>query len=256
MTAFGGAAKYYDLLYADKDTAAECRFVRAVIDRHAPGVRNVLDLGCGSGRHAVEFAKAGMRVTGVDSSEGMIALAKDRLRQLPDELRDRIALVQDDVAMYVPPQAYDAVVSLFHVANYQTTDEALTGFFRVARRALSASGVFVFDFWYGPAVLAQGPERREKRVESERLIVERIAKPVLHAERNIVEVHYAINARDRQGGGTEDIREVHTMRYLFLPEIERFAAAAGLKIVEHGEWLTGKPLSDASWSGYAAARPR
>lgn len=256
MTAFGGAAKYYDLLYADKDYAGECRFVGDVIERHAATVCTVLDLGCGSARHAVEFVKSGMCVTAVDISEGMIALAKDRARDLPGELRERLTLVQDDVATYSATQAYDAVVSLFHVANYQTTDEALAGFFRAARRALSASGVFVFDFWYGPAVLAQGPERREKCVESADLVIQRIAEPVLRPDRNIVEVHYTLNVRDRRSGNTENVREVHTMRYLFLPEIERFAAAAGLKIVESGEWLTGKPLSDRSWSGYAAARLR
>jgi SAM-dependent methyltransferase len=254
MTAFGDAAKYYDLLYADKDYAGECRFVRSVIKRHVERARTMLDLGCGSARHAVEFAKSGMSITGVDSSSGMIAQARNRLRNVPAEIRERITLAQDDVAIYRALQAYDAVVSLFHVVNYQTTDEALAGIFRAARRALRANGVFVFDFWYGSAVLAQGPERREKRVESDDLVIHRIAEPVLHKDRDIVEVHYTLNVRDRQSGRTETVREIHTMRYLFLPKIERVAAAAGLKIAESGEWLTGKPLSERCWSGYAAVR--
>jgi SAM-dependent methyltransferase len=254
MTAFGDAAKYYDLLYADKYYGAESGFVRGVIERHTAGARTVLDLGCGSGRHAVEFAKSGMSVTGVDASSGMIAQARHRLADLPAELRERIVLVEGDVATYSTARANDAVVSLFHVVNYQTTDEALAGFFRAASRALRANGVFVFDFWYGSAVLAQGPERREKRVETDDVVIQRIAEPVLLLDRNIVEVHYTLNVRNRRSGHVESVREVHTMRYLFVPEIERFAAAAGMEIVECGEWPTGKPLSDRSWSGYAVAR--
>jgi SAM-dependent methyltransferase len=255
MTAFGGSAKYYDLLYADKDYVAECAFVRGVIERHAPGAEALLDFGCGSARHAIEFAKAGMRVTGIDNSGGMIALAHERISSLAPDLRDRMTLVKGDIATYSAPQTYDVVVALFHVVNYQTTNELLSGTFQAARGAMGAHGLFVFDFWYGPAVLTQLPERRVKRLEHEGLSLTRIAEPVLHGNRNIVEVQYTFSARG-SSGRTDDVREVHAMRYLFLPEIKHFAAEAGLEIVEHGEWLTGAPLSDRVWSGYAAARVR
>ncbi len=52
--AFGEYAKYYDLLYADKDYAAETAFVREIIRRLAPGARTLLELGCGSARHALD----------------------------------------------------------------------------------------------------------------------------------------------------------------------------------------------------------
>ena len=51
MMPFGEYAKYYDLLYADKDYAAESAFVGEIIQRHAPGARLLLELGCGSARH-------------------------------------------------------------------------------------------------------------------------------------------------------------------------------------------------------------
>lgn len=256
MTAFGGSAKYYDLFYADKDTAAECAFVRKVIERHAPGARSLLDLGCGSGRHAAEFAKAGFAVTGVDISDGMLALARERVWKLPPDVRGRIDLAQSDVTSYMASRRYDAVVSLFHVIDYQVTDEAVLGLFRTARQALDPRGLFVFDFWYGPAVEAQRPERREKHVENDTWSVDRVASPVLHAERRVVDVHYTLTACDRRNGAGEDVSEVHAMRYFFRPELERFAGDAGFDIVEWGEWLTGKPPAANAWSCYAAARAR
>jgi SAM-dependent methyltransferase len=202
----------------------------------------------------VEFAKAGLRVTGVDISDGMIARAQDRLCEQPAEIRQRIDLMTGDVAHYRSAQVFDAVVSLFHVVDYQTTDEALAGIFATARRALGDHGVFVFDFWHGPAVLAQRPQRRQKRVESSDLTVTRIAEPVLHACRNIVAVQYTLTVENGDGK-VEEIRECHAMRYLFPAEIEQFAAAAGFDIVESGAWLGGPP-SEFTWSAYAAARSR
>ena len=65
MSVFGeNDSKYYDLFYADKDYTAEAAFVRDIVQRHKPGARSMLDLGCGSARHAVEFARAGLMVTG------------------------------------------------------------------------------------------------------------------------------------------------------------------------------------------------
>jgi SAM-dependent methyltransferase len=254
MTAFGGSAKYYDLLYGDKDTVAECAFVRDIIERHGPEAHSLLDLGCGSARHVAEFAGAGLSVTGVDNSGGMMALAQERLRSLPAVIRDRISLAAGDITSYAPTRLYDAVVSLFHVIDYQTTDEALSGLLHTARRALRPGGVFVFDFWYGLAVEVQRPERREKRFENDVYSLTRVAEPVLDLARHIVEVNYTLAAFDRKNGKTETIREVHAMRYLFLPEIKRFAAEAGFEIVEHGAWLGGGPLNERTWSGYVTAR--
>ena len=61
MSVFGeDYSEYYDLFYADKDYVAEVAFVRDIIQRHKPNARSILDLGCGSARHAVEFARAGL----------------------------------------------------------------------------------------------------------------------------------------------------------------------------------------------------
>ena len=112
----------------------------------------------------MEFARAGFAVTGVDRSGEMIARAKDRVGQLPGRISSQVTLVEGDAANYRPTAKYDAVVSLFHVVSYQTSNDALAGIFRTAQSALSAGGLFVFDFWHGSAVLTQQPTVRIKKV--------------------------------------------------------------------------------------------
>jgi cyclopropane fatty-acyl-phospholipid synthase-like methyltransferase len=73
----------------------------------APGSR-VLDVGCGTGRHAVELAKRGYRVTGVDISPGMLAEA----RKTAEEAGVQVELVQSDAAAYRSEPVFDAAICL------------------------------------------------------------------------------------------------------------------------------------------------
>jgi SAM-dependent methyltransferase len=256
MSVFGeDYSEYYDLLYADKDYVAEVAFVRDIIQRHKPNARSILDLGCGSARHAVEFARAGLMVTGVERSSDMIARAKDRIGRLSPDLCGLLTLVEGDATNYAATTRYDVVVSLFHVVSYQTSNNALAGIFRCARLALSASGLFVFDFWYGPAVLTKQPAVRVRRVATPNVRLTRIAEPEHQFDRNIVNIKYTIMTVDQRNGRSEEMVEVHSMRYLFLPEIEMLASQHDFEVIEVGGWLTGR-LDEHHWSGYAAVRAR
>ena len=210
MSVFGqNYSEYYDLFYADKDYTAEAAFVRDIIQRHKPSIRSLLDLGCGSARHAVEFARAGLLVTGVERSGDMIAQAKDRIGRLSPDLRGQLTLVAGDATCYTPTTKYDAVVSLFHVVSYQTSNDALAGIFRCARLGLSVGGVFVFDFWYGPAVLTNQPTVRVRRVSAPNVRLTRIAEPEHQFHRNVVNVKYTMITVDQRNGRSEEKVEVH-----------------------------------------------
>jgi SAM-dependent methyltransferase len=186
----------------------------------------------------------------------MIARRRDRVEQEPtSDQRSQVMLRQGDATGYKSTAIFDAVVSLFHVVSYQTTNDALNSIFRSARAALAEHGVFIFDFWYGPAVLSERPQVRVKRVDTAEVCVTRIAEPTIDINRNVVNVNYTLIVADRVRGHVEKIKEVHSVRYLFLPEIELLAAANGFEVAETEEWLTGNRLHPQCWSGYVAARP-
>jgi SAM-dependent methyltransferase len=255
MSVFGGQyAANYDLFYADKNHPAEAAFVRDVLHRHNPCANSMLEFGCGSARHAVEFVRAGFHVTGIDRSAEMIALGQERRKSLPPQLREKLNLMQGDAVKFRSSVNTDVVVSLFHVVSYQTTNEALLGIFDSARTTLIPGGLFVFDFWHGPAVLTERPQVRVKRLTTSSHNLTRIAEPEHQVSRNVVDVRYTLISVDRETGLAEQHVETHSVRYLFLPEIELFAADSGFEIVEAGEWLTGKSLHGRCWSGYVAAR--
>ena len=66
---FNQYSNYYDSLYTDKDNDAECDFVESILKRFSGSpIREILDLGCGMGGHAIPFAMRGYSMTGVDPS--------------------------------------------------------------------------------------------------------------------------------------------------------------------------------------------
>jgi len=120
-----------------------------------------LDLGCGTGRHALWLAAHGAAVTAVDFSEGMLAEARRKPRA------EAIRFLVHDLTtpLPLPDAAFDVVVSgllLEHLPD-------LGGFFREARRVLRAGGRAVFSAMH-PAMFLRGTQARFTDPESQEVI--------------------------------------------------------------------------------------
>jgi SAM-dependent methyltransferase len=223
---FGPAySEAYDALYADKDYDAECDLLESIFHDAGRSVRAVLDLGCGTGAHAVRLAARGYEVTGVDLSEGMLSRARSRA----DAVGAAVELVQGDVRTVRLHRRFDAVVCMFAVLGYQTTDQDVLATLRTVREHLTSGGVFVFDVWYGPAVEAIGPSERAKVASTGDGELERQGSGILQPDAHLCTVHYRLI--DRRPGVPDKVTdEVHRMRYFFPDELQRSLADAGLSL--------------------------
>ena len=255
MNVFGLYSRYYDLLYRDKDYVAEARFISDELRGAAPDARTVLELGCGTGKHALALAGLGWEVAGVDLSAGMVAAAQERRQAAAPALAARVEFREGDARSVRFDGQFDTVVSLFHVMSYQTTDADLAAVFRTAAIHLKPGGLLFFDFWNGPGVLADPPAVRIKRLENESLQMTRIAEPEMKPERNGVLVKYQIFLKDRGTGRIEEIQEQHPMRYLFIEEIAELARAQGMSVLHSSAWMDrGRPAGPEAWYGCVLAR--
>ncbi len=253
MTVFGQYARYYDLLYRDKDYLGETRFTEKLLQKHAPAARKILELGCGTGIHASQLVRDGYEVHGVDLSETMLAAAIDRRARLDTKDRERLSFSLGNARDVRLDSTFDAVVALFHVVSYQVTDEELGAIFETASRHLAPGGVFLFDFWFGPAVLATRPTVREKQLESAEITVSRIATPEMNERDRYVDVRYQVFIHDKATGSTDQLRESHRMRYLDLEEIEKLAHMSGFRLLDACEWMSGRTPGADTWGVCAVA---
>jgi len=245
---FDAYARYYDLLYRDKDYAGESDYVAAHIRKQAPQAKRILELGCGTGAHAEHLARMGYTVHGVDMSEAMLARAEMRKAALPPDVAERLSFAHGDVRSVRTGKTYDAVISLFHVMSYQTTNNDLEAAFDTAAAHLQSGGMFMFDFWYGPAVLTQRPEVRIKRLEDDDIVVTRIAEPEMHVNENVVDVNYTVFIETKATGQVEQLHETHRMRYFFLPELECYRGNIWKPGISE-DWMGNGSLNAQSWAG-------
>ncbi|EEA00895.1 Methyltransferase type 12 [Burkholderia sp. H160] len=248
-------SQYYDLFYDEKNYKAEAAFVTGLLGRYGIVGGHLMDLGCGTGRHAAEFAAEGFCVSGVDMSADMLIRADARRGTLPDKVAKRLRFQEGDARTVRTGELYDAVVSLFHVASYQATNADFIAMCHTAAMHLPRSGLFLFDCWYGPAVLGDPPKVRIKRASSDATSVIRIAEPTMRPHDNTVAVNYTILLTDQKTQSVETVLETHLMRYMFKPEVELMLELSGFEVLDSVKWMGGE-LSAVDLSATFVARKR
>lgn len=248
-------AKAYDALYRTKDYPAEARFVRAQLQKIIGGTPlRILDMGCGTGLHAAELAGAGHIVVGVDMSAQMLARAEERRKMLSEPARSRLSFQVGDARNVRLGSTFDAVVSLFHVMSYMAGDGDFDAALATVRAHLKPGGAFLFDFWYGPAVLADPPQSRERIVEDAGKRIRRTTTPHWDRVQNVVRIVYDVEETDLATLGATHMSETHVVRYFFEDALKASLVAAGFQLVGLGEWLTELAPSPSTFGVYILAR--
>jgi SAM-dependent methyltransferase len=221
---FSEYSDFYDLYYADKDYSAEVDFVLDLASRFGNAPKTLLDMGCGTGRHLAEFVKRGLECDGFDLSADMLSHARKRL------VGTEVGLAPGNLTDFENGKQYDVVVSMFAVMGYLTQNEQLVAGLQTARKHLNPGGVFIFDGWFGPAVLAQRPEKRCHEYHNGQDTVMREVAPSLDPIRQIVTVHYNISV-NRNSQIVKQFQEDHIMRFMFVQEMALLLEIAALKMV-------------------------
>lgn len=246
MKVFNNYAHYYNLLYKDKDYKSEVDYIDKLIHKYKPDTESILNLGCGTGNHDFYFVKKGYNVYGIDISEEMLDQARAKIKKLK-YLKSNLNFSKADVRSVRLKEKFNTVVSLFHVASYMNTNNDILDYLKTAHFHLKENGIFIFDFWYGPAVLANMPSVRIKRLEDENIKVIRATEPVLHPNENIVDVKYEVVIEEKKTKKITRVEEVHKMRYFFKPEVEFMLLKTGFELLYAKEWMTEKPIGFDTW---------
>jgi SAM-dependent methyltransferase len=228
---FGAAyAGIYDAMYAEKDYKRECDEIVDAFGRFGDGaVRTVLDLGCGTGNHALLLAARGYGVTGVDLSCEMLTIAREKA----DRAGTDVCFIGGDVRYVDARGPYDAALLMFAVLGYQHGNADVRATFANTRRHLRPGGLLIFDAWYGPGVLAEPPSDRTRIVETMRGAVVRKASSEMDARRHLCSVRYELTPRD--GCDAPPAVEAHTVRYFFPMELEMYLESCGFRLLRMGD---------------------
>lgn len=120
-------------------TAGECDFIEQEIEQDRS--LKILDIGCGTGRHAIELAKRGYNVTGVDLSEDQIKRAREKAQ----EAGVTIEFQRQDARNLPYDGEFDLAIMLCEGGfSLMETDEMNFEILKNAAKALKAKGKFIF----------------------------------------------------------------------------------------------------------------
>ena len=139
--AYGGFASVYDLLMDDIPYKEWADYMEKTLERHKVPKGLLLDLGCGTGTLSGLLDAKGYDVIGVDASEEMLAIAREKAVV---EKRDILYLLQDmrEFELY---GTVGAVVSVCDSLNYILEEEELLTVFKLVNNYLDPGGIFLFD---------------------------------------------------------------------------------------------------------------
>jgi SAM-dependent methyltransferase len=247
-------ADLYDAMYGEKPYGSECDLIeRLLLEYGDHGGRRLLDLGCGTGGHAIPLARRGWRVTGVDRSPEMLARAGAKLAEQPEA---RVELVEGDLRTVELGADFDAVLMMFAVLGYQTGNRDVSAALSCVRRHLRTGGLFMFDVWYGPAVLAQRPAARFRVVPVADGRVLRQSDGELDVRHHLCSVRFHL-WRLRGERVVAETEECHTVRYFFPLELEAFLDGADLELIRLGGFPDfDRDPDETTWNVLGVARAR
>lgn len=246
-------AEHYDRLYAEKSYGTECDLVEAAIARHGSArPTTMLDVGCGTGGHAIDFAKRGYEVTGVDLSAHMLEHARAKATALA--LPRQPAWLCGDARTFDAGSEFDCAIMMFAVVGYLTSNDDLITGLKNIRRHLKRGALFICDFWYGPSVLAVRPADRVRVLDLPDGQVIRATNTTLNTAQHTADVSFRLWTL-KSDKLVSETTEMHRLRYYFPQEYAFFLSQAGFTLQSISAFPTlDQALTDQTWNAFVVAK--
>jgi SAM-dependent methyltransferase len=134
-------AKIYDKIWGRYDYDTDVKFLNSLFKEHH--CKNIIDIGCGTGNHALRLSKLKYEVTGVDISPTMVKIAKNKDR------KRKTRFIQGDMkelkTLVPTAQRFDAAISLGQASSHLYTDKEVRVFLDGLHKILKKNRLFVFS---------------------------------------------------------------------------------------------------------------
>ncbi len=246
MDIYRDFAGVYDLFMEDTPYDAWTGRIHDTLKEYAIDDGLIADLGCGTGAITRRLSALGYDMIGIDASEDMLAVAKERDLQSGAE-HDILYLCQDmmEFELYGTVRA---IVSVCDCVNYLTDPDSLLQTFKLVNNYLDPGGIFIFDF---------NTTHKYRDVIGDTVIAEN-REDCSFIWENFYDEETHINEYDltlfiKEGDLYRKSTETHAQRGYTSDEMRDLLERSGLKIVEFMDADTGKPVSDDSERVYVVA---
>jgi SAM-dependent methyltransferase len=239
----------YDLIYKKKKYKKEFFFIKRIINKYLKSSSNILDLGCGTGNYSNLMTKLGLQVVGVDKSEHMLSIARNKYKK-----NRKINFFNSSIQNLNLKKEFDIVSALFHILSYQTTSKDIRKFFLNSRNHLKKNGLLVFDFWFKKGVLNLKLPLKTLTVENNKYRLHRITKPKWFEKKDQIHDFHEMIVINKKSKKTFEFKEVHKMRYFQLSAIKKYLKVFNFKYLLSLDLMTNKFPDKNSWGALVVAK--
>lgn len=227
---FTALAPFYDELMVNVPYPDWVDYVLKLCTRFKHWPTRILDCACGTGNVSYELARRGFKVTGVDFSEEMIDVARQKTTLFEADFGNSIPpqFIQADLCTIDLERQFDTITCLYDSLNYITAPELLQRAFTQIRKHLRPGGLFIFDlnavYAFEADLFTQSDHQPRKKLQYDWLA---------HYDRQTrlcrVEMTYR---RSFDDGSIMKFREVHCERAYSMTEIKQLLKASGWTLLE------------------------
>lgn len=209
----------------------------------------VLDIGCGTGRVAIQLARSGHEVTGVDLSAPMLAQAKRHRADLPSEVAARLDFVQADMISLDLGRSFALIITPFRVFQFLLTPGAQRQTLIAFREHLAPGGLLVLDLFdprldfVVPTSAPINSRRAEVRhpVSGNRVEFEVTAR-TLEPEHQLLRETWTTRELGANGEVLREEADVLTLRWSLRSELRHLFELTGFEVVgDYGDFHYGRP---------------
>lgn len=238
-------AGYYDLLH--EELTEDIAFVLGLVGE---GGGPVLELGCGTGRLLIPLLQAGLDVTGVDDSEEMLAIAREKLAAEGEPAQKRARLEKATLSGFQLEQRFGLAVIAYNTLMHLNPPELAFCLDNVHRH-LETGGTLVIDVDNPMEVhdpgqdgllilerIAYDPDRDEELV----LMVSSIGD----GERQTRDTVWIVDASPLAGGAINRTIARATLHYYFAHQLAQILDSARFQLIAQFGDYDRRPYDDES----------
>jgi len=246
-------SKVYDLLLkGERNYDADCDFIESDLTRFLRSdlkPLRILDIGCGTGEHAIMLSRRGYQVTGIDVSKEMIEQAVQKAKVA----RVRAEFFVQDMRRLKLNQVFDCALSIFGSFTRLMDEGDYKRFYEGLHHHLRSRGLFIFDFINTDGVI---PNYRDWKFKKKgNLTVIRLDSSDFQRQENLLnERHECFIIKN---GKIEDhFIEIHKLKTHRMREIKGILEAYGFNLVKTVSEVVGYSKPKESFAIRVVARKR
>lgn len=224
MSGYEGVGRFYDLFADNSDIPFFLKYAKKM---GSP----ILDLAAGTGRITFALAKEGHEVVALESSQSMLEVAKQKLKNASSAIANKAKLVEGDMTNFNLDRKFELILVPNSIGHAITTKEQLSTL-RCVHNHLADSGIFILDIYPG-AMQYEHAEFKENPVPlPDDTTVERHGEIRSDLPRKIMTVNLRYIVRDSKQNIIEEVEVESSMALLYNKDVNRLINLSGFVVAD------------------------